>query len=320
MLTARKRVGLLPTHRLAVRHSVDYSSLDLFTSDDSSETSSDFSSDNLSDFSSGHSSLDHSSPALPSGMTSSHQLSSSILSIPHSYAAITEIPSHSSSEGPSRKRSKSPTTSISISSPIPGALSPARADLLPTPKRIRSSDSVTDLEDCSDESSELFVPRETSSRDDVVVRGSDEPYSEPDIDPEIQAEIDECITYADALRAEGIYAKDVVETVAREEVETSARGPVEVSIDRVIHLAVSDDIPKPAQEEGAIQGTYETLGDMVQRFHDHTVEIPVHRVQGVACSERDEADLTFLIYDRMRIARLEAYARRHLGYHPYIVP
>ncbi|GJX98566.1 putative reverse transcriptase domain-containing protein [Tanacetum coccineum] len=262
MLTARKRVGPLPTHHLAMRHSVDYSSSDLFTFDDSSETSSDSSLDDLSDSSSGHSSLDHSSPALPSGMRSSHQLCSVVSSIPHSFAAITERPSHSSSMGPSRKRSRSPTTSVSISSPIPGALSPARADLLPPPKRIRSFDSVTNLEDCSNESSESSVPRENSLRDDVVIRGSDEPYSEPDIDPAIQAEIDEYIAYVDALRAEGIYARVIVETVAREEVKTSVEGPVEVMVDRVMHPAVSGDIPEPAQEEGAIEGIYEMLGDL----------------------------------------------------------
>ncbi|GKD70321.1 hypothetical protein Tco_1324411, partial [Tanacetum coccineum] len=42
-------VGSLPTHRLTVRHSVDYSSSHLFTSDDSLETSSDSSPDDLSD-------------------------------------------------------------------------------------------------------------------------------------------------------------------------------------------------------------------------------------------------------------------------------
>ncbi|GJU42390.1 putative reverse transcriptase domain-containing protein [Tanacetum coccineum] len=190
------------------------------------------------------------------------QLCSVVSSIPHSFAAITERPSHSSSMGPSRKRSRSPTTSVSISSPIPGALSPARANLLPPPKRIRSFDSVTNLEDCSDESSESSVPRENSLRDDIVIRGSDEPYSEPDIDPAIQAEIDEYIAYVDALRAEGIDARVVVETVAREEVKTSVKGPVEVMVDRVIHPAVSGDIPKPAQEEGAIEGIYEMLGDL----------------------------------------------------------
>ncbi|GKF90936.1 hypothetical protein Tco_0274637, partial [Tanacetum coccineum] len=77
MMTARKRVGPLPIHRLAVRHSVDYSLSNYFTFDDSSrdspsnsssETPSVSSSDALSDSLSGHSSLDHSSPALLLGL------------------------------------------------------------------------------------------------------------------------------------------------------------------------------------------------------------------------------------------------------------
>nr|GFB50347.1 hypothetical protein [Tanacetum cinerariifolium] len=38
------------------------------------------------------------------------------------------------------------------------------------------------------------------------------------------------------------------------------------------------DIPEPAQE-GAVEVMYETLVDLVQRFHDHTQVIPVHHVQ-----------------------------------------
>nr|GFA68756.1 hypothetical protein [Tanacetum cinerariifolium] len=68
------------------------------------------------------------------------------------------------------------THHVPRSSPILGALSPARANLLPPPKRIRSSDFVTNLEDRLDESFESSVPRETTLRDDVVVRGSDDPY------------------------------------------------------------------------------------------------------------------------------------------------
>ncbi|GJY50147.1 putative reverse transcriptase domain-containing protein [Tanacetum coccineum] len=61
MMTARKRVGPLPTHRLAVRHSADHSS-----SDSSSEASSDFHSDASSDPSSRHSLSPMTSvPALP---------------------------------------------------------------------------------------------------------------------------------------------------------------------------------------------------------------------------------------------------------------
>ncbi|GJV08895.1 hypothetical protein Tco_1346551 [Tanacetum coccineum] len=142
-------------HGCHMRHSVDYSSSDLFSFDDSSETSSDSSSDDLFDSS--------------------------------------------------------------------FALSSARADLLPPPKRIGSFDSMTDLEDCLDESSESFT------------------------------KIDKCIAYADALIAEGIYARVVVEA-----------------------------------EEGAVEVTYETLGDRVQRFHVHTKEIPVHRVQVIKGIQRDQ--------------------------------
>ncbi|GKG56486.1 hypothetical protein Tco_0579810, partial [Tanacetum coccineum] len=88
------------------------------------------------------------------------------------------------------------------------------------------------------------------------------PHLEQDIDLEIQAEIDECIAYTDALRDRRIDARFVVEAVDLDETETGVRGPVEVRV----------DIPEPAQE-GAVEVTYETLGDLVQRFHDHTQAI-----------------------------------------------
>ncbi|GKC28989.1 hypothetical protein Tco_1036283, partial [Tanacetum coccineum] len=145
------------------------------------------------------------------------------------------------------------------------------------------------------------------------------------------------------------------------------KGLVEVRVDRLTHPVVADDIPKPAQE-GAVEVTYETLGDLVQRFHDHTEEISVRRVQVIESIQRDQGhrivvtgqqstdmlerirelerdnmrlrdmmDVAsqrvarsqrrelrvqremrriwrFRFYDRMRIARLEACARRHLGY------
>nr|GEW24147.1 hypothetical protein [Tanacetum cinerariifolium] len=246
MMTARKWVGPLPTHRLTLRHSVDYYSSVLFTSDDSSDTSSNSSLDDLSDSSSRHSSLDHSSPPLPSGMRSSHQLCLLVPSIPYSPAAITERPFHSSFTGPSRKRSRSPTTSIPISSHIPGALSSARAVLLRPPKSIRSFNFAMDLKDCSDKSYES---------------------------------------------AKGIDTRVVVETVTREEVKTRVRGPIEVRVERVTHPAVPNHIPEPAQEEGAIEGTYETLGNLVQRFNDHIMEIPVHQVQVIESIQRDQGHI-----------------------------
>ncbi|GJS73413.1 putative reverse transcriptase domain-containing protein [Tanacetum coccineum] len=86
MMTARKRVGPLPTHRLALRHSVDYSSSYYFTSDDSSRDS-------------------------PSGFIIRDAIRfffrcpiRFFICFPHSSVAITERPSHSSYVGPSCKR------------------------------------------------------------------------------------------------------------------------------------------------------------------------------------------------------------------------
>ncbi|GJT63350.1 putative reverse transcriptase domain-containing protein [Tanacetum coccineum] len=324
MMTARKRVRPLPTHRLAERHPTDHSS-----SDSSSEASSDFHSDASSDSSSRHPLSDHSSPDLPS-----------------------------TSAGLSRKRRRSPMTSVPALSPVSGALSPVRADLIPSPKRVKDSGYLADVE---------VDHREISLRDDAIVRVSDEPHLEQDSDPEIQAEIDECFAYADALRDRGIDARVVVEAVDRDETETGVRGPVEVRVERVTHPVMPEDIPEPAQE-GAVEVTYETLGDLVQRFHDHTQAIPVHRIQTIEGVQREQGHrmvgvesaviaLTERIaelerdnrrlrgtmsvesqrvdrlqrgmsrmqrelrqmrrlrfYDRVRVGRLEACARKHMGY------
>ncbi|GJR21592.1 hypothetical protein Tco_0970119 [Tanacetum coccineum] len=258
MMTARKRVGPMPTHRLAVRHSVDYSSSDDSSSSSSlsssSETSSGSSTNVLSDSASSRSSFDHSLPASPSDTRSSHHLCSLI-----------------------------PGASVPLSSPILGALSYACADLLPSPKRIRSPKTSTFIERLKD-SYEPYVPREVGlgvnfedeSTEPSRSRGTDleidvdvERSDGIEIDPEIQAEIDECFAYADALRDRGIDARVVVEAIDQEEIEMGIRGPVKVRVDRVTHPVVADDFPEPAQE-GAVEVTYETLGDLVQRTMPNT--------------------------------------------------
>ncbi|GJZ54641.1 reverse transcriptase domain-containing protein [Tanacetum coccineum] len=250
--------------------------------------------------------------------------------------------------------------SVPALSPVSGALSPVRADLIPSPKRVKDSGYLADVE---------VDPREISLRDDAIVRVSDEPHLEQDIDPEIQAEIDECIAYADALRDRGIDARVVVEAVDRDETETGVRGPVEVRVERVTHPVMPEDIPEPAQE-GAVEVTYETLGDLVQRFHDHTQAILVYRIQAIEGVQREQGHRIIRVesavialteriaelerdnmrlkgtasvesqivdrrqrgmsrmqrelrqmrrlrfYDRVRVGRLEACARKHMGYHP----
>ncbi|GKF60701.1 hypothetical protein Tco_0177487, partial [Tanacetum coccineum] len=187
MMTARKRFGPLPTHRLVVRHYTDHSSLD-----SSSEASSDFHSDASSDSSLRHSLPDHSSPDLPS-----------------------------TSAGPYRKRRRSPMTSVPALSSVSGALSPVRADLIPSPKRVKDSGYLADIE---------VDPREISLRDDAIVRVSDEPH----------------------LEDRGINARVVVEAVDRDETEMGVRGPVEVRVKRVTHPVMPEDIPEPAQD-GAVE-------------------------------------------------------------------
>ncbi|GJV72148.1 putative reverse transcriptase domain-containing protein, partial [Tanacetum coccineum] len=169
------------------------------------------------------------------------------------------------------------TASVPLSSPIPRALSSTRADLLPSPKRIRSPELATDLEGCSEDSFESYVPREAGLRVDVE-----------------RSEIDKYVSYADALRARGIDARVVVEAVDREEIEASTKGPVKVRVDRVTHPVIADDIPEPAQE-GAVEVTYEALGDLVQRFHDHTVAILVHHVQVIESVQRDQGHMIVAI-------------------------
>nr|GEV49119.1 reverse transcriptase domain-containing protein [Tanacetum cinerariifolium] len=288
MMTARKRVGPLHVQQLVVRHYVDHSSSDYFSLDDSardsssdssSEASSDFHSDASSDSSSRYSSSNHSSPVLPS-----------------------------TSAGPSHKRRRSPMTSVPALLPVSGALSRVLADLIPSPKRVRDSGYLADVE---------VGPRETSLRDDVIAIGSDEPHLEQYIDPEIQTEIDECFAYADALRDRGIDARVVVEVVDRDEIETDVKGPVEVRVERITHHAMPEDIPEPTQE-GAIEVTYETLGDLVQRFYDHTQAILVHRIQVIEGIQREQGRRIVRVESTVtalteRVAELERDNRRLRG-------
>ncbi|GJR61308.1 putative reverse transcriptase domain-containing protein [Tanacetum coccineum] len=139
-------------------------------------------------------------------------------------------------------------------------LSPVRADLIPSPKRVKDSGYLADVE---------VDPKKISLRDDAIIRISDELYLEQDIDPEIQAEIDECIAYANALRDKGIDARVVVEDIDRDETDTGVRGPIKVRVERVTHPMMPEDIPEPAQE-GAVEATYETLGDLVKRKMPNT--------------------------------------------------
>nr|GEU59385.1 zinc finger, CCHC-type [Tanacetum cinerariifolium] len=165
-----------------------------------------------SDSSSRHSLLDRSSPGLPSTFA-----------------------------GPSRKRRRSPMTSVPALPLVSGALSPVCADLIPSPKRVRDIGYLADVK---------VSPRETK-------------------------------------------------------------------VERVMHPVMLEDIPEPAQE-GAAEVTYETLGDLVQRFHDHTQATLVHRIQAIEGIQREEGHRTIgveLVVTALieRVAKLERDNKRLRG-------
>nr|GEV43765.1 hypothetical protein [Tanacetum cinerariifolium] len=111
----------------------------------------------------------------------------------------------------SRKRHRSPTSSVPIASPVHEALSHVRADLLPPPKRNRDFDLGMDLEVSLEDGYESNTPKERGLG--VDIEDSYEPYTEPDIDPDIQPDIDEC-----------------------------TRGMVEVEVDPRVRPVVDDDV------------------------------------------------------------------------------
>ncbi|GKA84544.1 hypothetical protein Tco_0806139, partial [Tanacetum coccineum] len=235
-------------------HSVDHSSSDYFSPDDSAQ---DFSSD-----SSSKASLDFHSDA---------------------------------------SSDSSPMTSVPALSPVSGALSPVCADLIPSPKRVKDSVYLADVE---------VDHRETSLRDDVIVRGSDEPYLEHDIDLEIQAEIDECIAYADALRDRGIDARVIVEAVDRVEkaipvhriqvIEGVLReqGHRIVGVESVV-TALTEWIAELERDNRRLRGTASVKSQRVDRLQ-----------RGMSRMQRELRQIRQLrFYDRVRIGRL----RRVLG-------
>ncbi|GJS66863.1 putative reverse transcriptase domain-containing protein [Tanacetum coccineum] len=114
LLTARKRVGPLPAHRLASRHASPRSS-------DHHSSSSSSSSD--------------SSPVYSLGLDASDQAHSGSSTRDSSSGDSSERPLHASSHsaGPSRKRCRSPVDSVPSSMLVMRSLAPTRADLLPPP-------------------------------------------------------------------------------------------------------------------------------------------------------------------------------------------
>ncbi|GJU91237.1 hypothetical protein Tco_1303660 [Tanacetum coccineum] len=154
MLTTRKSVRPLPSHRLALRYSESHSPSDHFSLDNfASDTLSGSSSGYLSDTSSGRS-IPDSSFGTPAA----------------------------SIEGTSRKRYRSPAVSVPLATLVPRVLSPVRTDLLPPGKRTKG-----------------YIP---AFDRDGSAESSYETYTEPDIDSDVHADIDDDTEAAAAREAD----------------------------------------------------------------------------------------------------------------------
>nr|GEV52465.1 hypothetical protein [Tanacetum cinerariifolium] len=116
--------------------------------------------------------------------------------------------------GPSRKRRRSPAVSVPLATPIPGALSLVRVDLLSPRKRIRGL---------------VFMTAQDDSTKEIY-----EAYIEPDIDSNVQADIDADITAAEAAAAREAAARVEIDTRIDREDE-SFREVVQIGLDEIVH-------------------------------------------------------------------------------------
>nr|GEX95901.1 putative reverse transcriptase domain-containing protein [Tanacetum cinerariifolium] len=159
----------------------------------------------------------------------------------HSSSDHSSLDLPSTSAGPSHKRRRSHMTSVPALSLASRALSPVRANLIPSPKRVRDIGYLADVE----------------------------------------------------------------------------VGPRETRVERITHPAMPKDISEHAQE-GAAEVTYETLGDLVQRFHDHTHAISVYRIQAIEGVQREQGHMIVGVESAVaaltgRVAELERDKKRLRG-------
>ncbi|GJX37528.1 hypothetical protein Tco_0250831 [Tanacetum coccineum] len=291
LLIARKRVGPLPTRRLASRHASPHSS-------DHHSSSSSSSSD--------------SSPVHSSGLDASdyHQITASILDL-STLSSITQIvftpPSASTRDSEAFRRWCAaplstlypPTTSESSSGdsserPLHSFSHSAR----PSRKRCRSPvDSIplsTDSysSEASIEDDAEVGPIETGVDMELGIGDEDDVRDHVEIDP-----------------------RDVRDDTEEYEADASAGDTVEVGIDQMFVPILEEEIIEPAGEDSSylsgtrdgIVGSFEDmpidLGDVVRDFYHYMSEVHIDRIVGIETAQsRLEADQLIASGDRARMA------------------
>ncbi|GKC03215.1 hypothetical protein Tco_0994825 [Tanacetum coccineum] len=306
LLNARKRVGPLPTRRLASRNASPCSSDHHSSSSSSSLDSSPVHSSGLdaSDQAYSGPSTRDVSPRLcyhprraPRRSEAFRHWCAALLSTlcppttsESSSGDSSERPLHSSSHsaGPSCKRCRSSVDFVPSSTPVMGSLAATRADLLPPRKRFRD---LYSFEASIEEDAEVG-PIETRVDMELGIGDGDDVIDHVQIDP-----------------------RDVRDDTEEYEADASAGDTVEVGIDPMSSPIVKEEIVEPAREDSSdSSGTRDgivrsfkdmpiDLDDVVRDFYHHMSEVRIDRIVGIETTQsRLEADQLIASGDRARMA------------------
>ncbi|GKE49275.1 hypothetical protein Tco_1480533, partial [Tanacetum coccineum] len=189
------------------------------------------------------------------------------------------LDSSSPSSGPSRKRCRSPTATVTSSIHATRALVPSRAYLLPPCKRFRDSISP---EDSVEEDIDTDVLEDIEA-DVTAVKVA--------VDRDIEARVDA-----------GIDMEVDVGDDVEDKVESSDRGNMEVGVD----LAAGIDIPDVMLMPDVVE-CLEQVEEGLQDIYDHVIEIPLQRIEDIEMGQR-ELESRSLIAGGERASLLEQVA------------
>ncbi|GKC17264.1 hypothetical protein Tco_1014046, partial [Tanacetum coccineum] len=185
--------------------------------------------------------------------------------------------------GPSRKRCRSPATTITLYIDATRDLVPSRADLLASRKRYRDSFSPEDSVEEDIDTDVLEDIEADATAVEVVV--------DKDVVPGVDAGIDMEVDV-------GVNIEDEVE----DEVESRDRGTMEVGVDVVAGIDIPDAMLMPDAVE-RLELVVEGLHDI----YDHVIEIPLQRIEDIETGQR-ELEARGLIAGGERVSLLDQVA------------
>ncbi|GJU14589.1 putative reverse transcriptase domain-containing protein [Tanacetum coccineum] len=248
VLTARKSVIPLPSHRLVLRYTSH--NLDHFTSGSSSgHSSSDHSS--FRHFISGHSLSGHASPDTTVADSSTPPR--------FVYPPLARTPRCSEAY----LHWRSPTATVTSSIHATRSLVPSRDDLVPPRKRFRDSISPEDSVKEDIDANELADIEAYATADEVVVDRDVEAVVNAGIGMEVDVRVD-------------------VEDKVEDKVESSDRGTIEVGVDMVFRIDILDGMLMPDVVE-----RLEQVEEGLQDIYEHVIEIPLHRIEDIETEQRE---------------------------------